>query len=132
MATQPVEAPSARSEVCTTSTGSAELTAVDQSLTSMETGAAANTGVSDTEDDQKFSEAANYRKTMGGVCSFMDWHQIPDFDSLSSSLDNGTPLLVPEPSLPGKYPSSYRLMPPVQKTREIEHHHCWRVQIQEC
>ena len=34
--------------------------------------------------DQDLSEEANYRETIGGVRSFMGWHQIPDFDSASS------------------------------------------------
>ena len=38
--------------------------------------------------DQDLSEDANYRETIGGVRSFMGWHQIPDFDSASSSLDD--------------------------------------------
>ena len=42
----------------------------------------------DEELDQEFSEEANYRETMRGVHSFMGWHQIPDFGSSSSSLDN--------------------------------------------
>ena len=37
--------------------------------------------------DQDLSEDANYRETIRGVRSFMGWHQIPDFDSASSSLD---------------------------------------------
>ena len=90
---------------------------MDWSLTSKRTVTAANTGVSDIEDeldnepespavisdqevlsdrdrpkddelDQEISEEANYRETMRGVCSFMIWHQIPDFDSSSSSLDD--------------------------------------------
>ena len=38
--------------------------------------------------DQVLSEEANYRETMRGVCSFIGWHQIPDFDSSSSSQGN--------------------------------------------
>ena len=38
--------------------------------------------------DQDLSEEANYRETIGGVRSFMGWHQIPDFDCASSSLDD--------------------------------------------
>ena len=34
------------------------------------------------------SEDANYRETIRGVRSFMGWHQIPDYDSTSSSLDD--------------------------------------------
>ena len=37
---------------------------------------------------QEFSEEANYIETIRGVRSFMGWHQIPDFDSASSSLDD--------------------------------------------
>ena len=44
--------------------------------------------VKDGDLDQEFSEEANYRETMRGVHSFMGWHQIPDFDSSSSSLDD--------------------------------------------
>ena len=36
--------------------------------------------------DQDLSEDANYRETIRGVKSFMGWHQIPDYDSTSSSL----------------------------------------------
>ena len=38
--------------------------------------------------DQDLSEEANYRETIRGVRSFMGWHQIPDFDSATSSLDD--------------------------------------------
>ena len=38
--------------------------------------------------DQDLSEEANYRETIRGVRSFMGWHQIPDFYSASSSLDD--------------------------------------------
>ena len=42
--------------------------------------------------DQDLSEDANYRETIRGVKSFMGWHQIPDYDSTSSSLvDNPFP-----------------------------------------
>ena len=100
-----------------TGIGSVDVSAVDRSLISKRTATAANTGLSDTEDklnsepespvvvsnlevlsdreppkddelDQEFSEEANYRETMRGVHSFIGWYQIPDFDSLSSSLDD--------------------------------------------
>ena len=114
-ATQPVEAPSARQEVYSqpTSTGNGDGSAVDRFLTSSRTVAADNTGVSDMEDElcsepespavtsdrevlsdrnptreDEVSEEANYGETMRGVRSFMDWHQIPDIDSSSSSLDD--------------------------------------------
>ena len=38
--------------------------------------------------DQDLSEDANYRETIRGVRSLMGWHQIPDYDSTSSSLDD--------------------------------------------
>ena len=38
--------------------------------------------------DQDLSEDSNYRETIRGVRSFMGWHQIPDYDSTSSSLDD--------------------------------------------
>ena len=138
IATQPIEAPSARSEVLSqpTSTSSVDLRPVDQSLTFRKTIAAANTGVSDSEDDlhskpespaavsdqgdlsdrntpkdkelgKELSEEANYRETMRGVRLFMCWYQIPDFDSSSSSL---APLLVLEPSPLGRYRSNYQQM----------------------
>ena len=116
MATQPVEAPGARTDMQSqpASTGSLDMSAVDRSLTSKGT-IADNTGVCDSEDEQnnkpnspavvrevlsdmdpvkddklnqEFSEEANYRETMRGVHSFMGWHQIPDFDSSPSSLDD--------------------------------------------
>ena len=42
----------------------------------------------DDELDQELSEKANYWETIRGMHSFMAWHQIPDFDSSSSSLDD--------------------------------------------
>ena len=42
----------------------------------------------DKELDQEFSVEANYRVKMRGVRSFMGWHQIPDFDSSLSSLED--------------------------------------------
>ena len=135
--TQPVEAPGARSGV--QPTGSVDVSAVDQSLTSKRTVAAANTGVSDTEDkldrepespavisdqeilsdrdppkddkfDQEFSEESNYRETMRGVRFF--YGLVPDSRLLIARLLHGTTSLlpVPKPTLPGKDPSSYRLM----------------------
>ena len=52
--------------------------------------ASATTQVELPEDstDQDLSEEANYRETIRGVTSFMDWHQNPDFNSAFSSLDD--------------------------------------------
>ena len=37
---------------------------------------------------QKLSEESTYRETIRGVRSFMGWHQIPEFDSVSSASNN--------------------------------------------
>ena len=38
--------------------------------------------------DQELSEEANYRETMRDIRSFMGWHKIPEFETVSSSDDN--------------------------------------------
>ena len=38
--------------------------------------------------DRELSVEAYYQDTMRGVRSFMGWHQVPEFDTSSSSLDN--------------------------------------------
>ena len=38
--------------------------------------------------DQEISEEASYWETMRGMKLFMGWHQVPEFDSNSSSLDD--------------------------------------------
>ena len=38
--------------------------------------------------DQEPSEESNYRETMRGIRSFMGWHNIPEFETVSSSDDN--------------------------------------------
>ena len=112
--TQPLEAPGTGPEVLLTSTSSAAVH-LDQPLTGGKTVMSA--GVSDSEDelqseqcspvdgnvqgespdkdicrdetaDQELSEEATYRETIRGVRSFRGWHQNPDFDSSSSSLDD--------------------------------------------
>ena len=42
----------------------------------------------DESADQEVSEEANYRETIRGVRSFMGWHKVPEFESVSSSDDN--------------------------------------------
>ena len=54
--------------------------------------------------DQELSDEANYRETMRGIRSFMGWHKIPEFGTVSSSDDN--PLPVRMYSQPGKFQSS--------------------------
>ena len=113
-ATQPVEAPVQILNVLLTSTGSAAVH-VDQALTGGKTVTVASGSDSeadlqselgfpvdgnvqgespdkdfarDDSADQELSEEGSYRETIRGVKSFMGWHQIPDFDSASSSLDD--------------------------------------------
>ena len=40
------------------------------------------------EADQEPTEEANYRETMRGVRSFMNWHKIPEFETVSSTADD--------------------------------------------
>ena len=42
----------------------------------------------DDSGDQELSEEASYRETIRYVRSFMGWHKIPEFESVSSSNDN--------------------------------------------
>ena len=56
--------------------------------------------------DQELSEDTNYRETIRGVRSYMGWHQIPDYDNTSSSLDDN-PFAGSQAKPTGKV-SSYR------------------------
>ena len=40
------------------------------------------------EADQERTEEANYRETMRGVRSFINWHKIPEFETVSSAADD--------------------------------------------
>ena len=40
------------------------------------------------ETDQEPTEEANYRETMRGVRSFMNWHKIPEFETVSFAADD--------------------------------------------
>ena len=40
------------------------------------------------EADQEPTEEANYRETIRGVRSFMNWHKIPEFETVSSAADD--------------------------------------------
>ena len=113
-ATQPVQAPGAGPDVLLSGTGDAALS-VDQTLTGGRV--VQSTSGSESEDDQhseagsllegnfrdgspdrdltrdesadqEFSEEASHRETIRGVRSFMDWHKVPEFESVSSSDDN--------------------------------------------
>ena len=110
-ATQPVEAPGAGPEVLLTVTGS-DTVQLDQSLTGgnfpdvtgaseryedMQNEPGSNSAAANYRDgsrerddtaDKDLSEEANFRETIKGVRPFMGWHQIPDFDSALSFLDD--------------------------------------------
>ena len=45
-------------------------------------------GVPRDKADQEPTEEANYRETMRGVRSFMNWHKIPEFETMSSAADD--------------------------------------------
>ena len=113
-ATQPVQAPSSVPDVLPSGTGDVEVNA-DQTLTGSRV--VQSSSGSDSEDDQhsvtgsllegnyrdgspdreltrdesadpKPPEEANYRETIRGGRSFMGWHKVPEFESVSSSDNN--------------------------------------------
>ena len=100
-ATQPVEAPGAGPDVLLTDIGNAALHA-EQTSTSGKTVDITGRSVGDnfrdsspdrdfTRDEstnQELSEEASYRETIRGMRYFMGWHQIPEFNSVSSADDN--------------------------------------------
>ena len=99
--TQPVEAPGAGLKVLLTGTGSAalhaEITGSDsEEELQSEPGSPIDGNVQDcspdlTRDesaDQELYEESTYRETIRGMRSFMGWHQIPEFDSVSFADDN--------------------------------------------
>ena len=113
-ATQPVQAPGSVPDVLPSGTGDVDFNA-DQTLTGSRV--VQSSSGSDSEDDQhsvtgsllegnyrdgspdrqltrdesadqELSEEGNYRETIRGVRSFMGWHKVPEFESVSSSDDN--------------------------------------------
>ena len=46
------------------------------------------TGTAEAEPDQVTSEGQNYWEIMRGVRSYMDWNQVPEFESSVSQDDN--------------------------------------------
>ena len=113
-ATQPAQAPGAGPDVLPSGTGDAAFS-VDQTLTgpravqsfsgsesedeqhsqtgsllegNYRDGSPARDLTRDESTDQELSEEASYRETMRGMRSFMGWHKVPEFESVSSSDDN--------------------------------------------
>ena len=97
IATQPVQAPGSSLDV--QPTGEADLTAAfdreaDQfSETSSLDGdihrdRSADRDASRDDPETVPTEEANYRETMRGVRSFMNWHRVPEFETVSSTADD--------------------------------------------
>ena len=103
-ATQPLQAPGSVPDVLPSGTGDVEVNA-DQTLTgsrviesSIVTGSLLEGNYRDGSPDRELtrdesadpepSEEANYRETIRRVRSFMGWHKVPKFESVSSSDDN--------------------------------------------
>ena len=100
-ATQPVQAPGAGPDVLPTGSSSAALHAefsgsdseeelqsdpglpIDGSVREVSPDLSKNAAA-----DQELSEESTYRETIRGMRLFMDWHQIPDFDGVSSADNN--------------------------------------------
>ena len=97
MATQPVQAPGSFPEV--QPTGDDQLsTASDSEADQLSTtGSLGGDTHRDRSADREASkddpapeptEEANYRETMRGVRSFMNWHRVPEFETVSSTADD--------------------------------------------
>ena len=103
-ATQPVEAPRAGPEALLTGTSNAALHVESTCGSGSEEDIQSDPGSSvdgnfrdgspdidltrDDSAEQELSEEASYREIIRGVRSFIGWHQIPDFESVSISDDS--------------------------------------------
>ena len=98
MVTQPVEAPGAGPEVLLSGAGETVLQADSDYELQSEPGSLVDANDRSSSPDRDFnrentgdqdlSEDATYRETIRGVRSIMGWHNIPEFDRVSSSDDN--------------------------------------------
>ena len=97
IATQPVQAPGSFPEV--QPTGDVDLGAASDSEAEQfsETGSldgdihrdrSADKEPSRDDPETEPTEEANYRETMRGVKSFMNWHKVPEFETVSSTADD--------------------------------------------
>ena len=97
IATQPVQAPGSSLDVQPTS--ETDLTAASDSEADQfsETGSldgdihrdrSADRDASRDDPETGPTEEANYRETMRGVRSFMNWHRVPEFETVSSTADD--------------------------------------------
>ena len=97
IATQPVQAPGSFPEVQPTGEGDLSAASDSEADQLSVTGSlgdethrdrSADRDVSRDDPDTKPTEEANYRETMRGVISFMNWHKVPEFETVSSSADD--------------------------------------------
>ena len=99
IATQPVQAPGSFPEV--QPTGEVDLSAASDSEADKfsETGSldgdihrdrSADKDASRDDPETEPTEEANYRETMRGVRSFMNWHRVPEFETVSSTADDNS------------------------------------------
>ena len=97
IATQPVHVPGSFPEV--QPTGDVDLSAASDSEADQcsETGSldgdihrdrSADKDASRDDPETEPTEEANYRETMRGVRSFMNWHRVPEFETVSSTADD--------------------------------------------
>ena len=97
IATQPVQAPGSFPEVQLTGEGDVSAASDSEADQLSVTGSlddeihrdqSADRDVSRDDPDSEPTEEANYRETMRGVRSFMNWHKLPEFETVSSTADD--------------------------------------------
>ena len=100
IATQPVQAPGSFPEVQPTGEGDVSAASVSEADQLSDTGSldeeihrdrSADRDVSRDDPDSEPTEEANYRETMRGVRSFMNWHKVRKMSSLNLTLTEGYP-----------------------------------------
>ena len=97
IATQPVQAPGSFPEVQPTGEGDVSAASDSEADQLSDTGSlddeihrdqSADREVSKDGPDSEPTEEANYRETMRGVRSIMNWHKVPEFETVSSTADD--------------------------------------------
>ena len=97
IATQPVQAPGSFPEVQPTGEGDVSAASDSEGDQLSDTGSlddeihrdrSADREVSRDDPDSEPTEEANYRETMRGGRSFMNWHKVPEFKTVSTADDN--------------------------------------------
>ena len=97
IATQPVQAPGSFPEVQPIDEGDLSAASDSEADQLSVTGSldeeihrdrSADRDVSRDDPDSEPTEEANYRETMRGVRSFMNWHKVPEFETVSSTADD--------------------------------------------